>query len=399
MAGAQQRTLTLENAIEQALRDSPSVAASAATLEGAQAAEPSAGRLPDPELIAGVDNLPVDTDDRFSLTKDFMTMRKIGVMQSFPNGTKRRLQRERADREIAVARGELLRSRFETSEAVAEAWISRAVAEQSLARLETLQPDAQLQATAARAALASGRSSAAEALEGQALVASLNDRILSLESEVETQRAELARWLGTEADLPLASIPVDGEVAHSESLVETVAQHAPLAPIVAEIDASKTEVELARADKRPDWSAEITYAERGSEFSDMISLEFRVGLPFFSKHRQDPLIAEKLAAVRKQQAELDAEVRMHTAEVRAALAQWRLGHQRLEQYATELLPLARDRSRAALASYSAGRGDLRGTIDALTEEVDAQLAEVQLRGAIARAWVFLHLLHDTGNSQ
>jgi outer membrane protein TolC len=131
----------------------------------------------------------------------------------------------------------------------------------------------------------------------------------------------------------------------------------------------------------------------------MVSLEFRVALPLFPKYRQDPRIAEKLATVRAEQAERDSEVRMHTAEVRATVAQWRLGRERLAHFAQEILPLAHDRSRAALASYSAGRGDLRSAVGALTEEIDAQLAEVQLEGSVARAWVFLHLLHDSRSPQ
>jgi outer membrane protein TolC len=399
MAGAGEHTLTLEDAIEKALRQAPEVAASTAMLEGAQASAPSAGRLPDPELATGVDNLPINSAERFSFTSDFMTMRKIGLMQRFPNGEKRRLQSERAQREIGIAAGELRKSRYETSRAVAEAWIARAVAEQSLVQLQSLRPDTELQATAARAALSSGRITAAEALSTQSLAAGLDERILSFQQEAEMQRAELARWIGEDAELPLAPIPANRALEHSaNSLIAAVSEHAPLAPSIARLDAAKTDVELARAEKRPDWSAEIMYAERGPDFSDMVSLEFRVGLPLFSKHRQDPKIAAKLAAVRAQEAERDSEVRMHTAEVRAAVAQWRLGRERLDRYAKELLPLARDRSRAALASYSSGRGDLRTAIDALTEEINAQLEDVQLQGAVARAWVFLHLLHDSGST-
>src|SRR5207253_1026208 len=43
----------------------------------------AAGQLPDPVLKAGINNLPVNGADRFSVTNDFMTMRSIGVMQEF----------------------------------------------------------------------------------------------------------------------------------------------------------------------------------------------------------------------------------------------------------------------------------------------------------------------------
>ena len=397
---AQDGPLSLEDAVDKALQEAPQVTASAATLEAAGAVAPSAGRLPDPELVTGVDNLPINSAERYSLTRDFMTMRKIGVMQSFPNGEKRRLQGERAQREIAVAQGELLKTRFDTSRAVAEAWIARAVAEESLTRLRALKPDVALEAAAGRAALASGRGSAAEALAAQSLVAELDVRILALEQEGEMRRAELARWISTDAERPLAGIPTDRDPGHSpESLLATVSQHPPLAPVLAKIAEAQTDVALARAQKHSDWSAELSYAQRGPDFSNMVSLEFRIGLPLFAKNRQNPVIAEKLAVVRAREAERDAEVRMHTAEIRAEFAQWRQGRDRLKNYATELLSLARDRSRAAIASYGAGRGDLRLTIDALTQEINTQLEYVQLEGAVANAWAALYFLHDSGTSK
>jgi outer membrane protein TolC len=400
VAVADERTLSLEDAVDQALQETPQVAASAATLEAMQAVAPSAGRLPDPQLVTGVDNLPVTTADRYSFTRDFMTMRKIGVMQSFPNGEKRRLQGERAQQEIAVAQGEVRKTRFDTARAVAEAWIARAVAEESLVRLRSLKPDAQLEAASGRAALTSGRVSAAEALAAQSLVPELDERILALEQETEMRRAELSRWISKNAERPLAALPTDRDLGNSpESLLAAVPQHPPLAPMLAKIAAAQTDVELARAQTRPDWSAEFDYEQRGPDFSNMVSLEFHIALPLFPRDRQNPVIAEKLALVRAKEAERDAEVRMHTAEIRSELAQWRQGRERLKNYTTELLPLARDRSRAAIASYGAGRSDLRVAIDALTQEINTQLEYVQLEGSVASAWAALHFLHDSGISQ
>lgn len=392
--------LSLDEAIESALTDAPQIAAAAALAESARSAAPSGGRLPDPELIVGVDNLPIEGEDAFSFSRDFMTMTRIGVMQSVPNRSKRRLQAELAQRDVAVADGELRKTRFDIAQAVADAWIARAVAEESLVRLRELKPESELQATAGRAALASGRASAVEALASQALIARLEQRILEFEQNAELKRAELARWLGASADRPLAAMPTQRELgAATESFLVAVAEHAPLAPLVARLAATQTEIELARAEKRPDWRTELTYANRGSEFSDMISLEFRVGLPFFARQRQDPVIAKRLALLRAGEAELDADVRMHAAEIRMAVAEWRRGRERLRHYVSELIPLARDRSRATVASYGAGRGDLGSAIGALTDEIDLHLEHIEVQGSVARAWVFLHLLHDSGASQ
>ena len=62
-----------------------------------------AGELPDPKLKLGVENVPTNGADSWSLTRDFMTMTKIGVMQEFPREEKRKLRSQRA-RERRAAR-------------------------------------------------------------------------------------------------------------------------------------------------------------------------------------------------------------------------------------------------------------------------------------------------------
>jgi outer membrane protein TolC len=155
-------------------------------------------------------------------------------------------------------------------------------------------------------------------------------------------------------------------------------------------------VDLAKAEKRPDWSAELSFEKRGPDYSDMVSLEFRVGLPLFPKNRQSPVIAAKLANVRVEEARQEAEIRMHRAEIESMVATWRLGRRRLEHFESALLPLARDRSRAVLSAYGAGRGEIRAVLEAHRDELDLQREYVALEAEVVRAWAFLHLLHSTG---
>jgi outer membrane protein TolC len=396
-AQAGEAPLTLDAAIEHALRDAPQVLSAQASLESAQDLRTSAGRLPDPELIVGIDNLPVTGSDQYSLTRDFMTMSKVGVMQEIPAGAKRRLRADLASREADVAEAQLRATRFEIASATAEAWVGAATSEENLARLRALRRDLDTQSSAARAALASGRSTAADALSSESVLAQIDNQLLELEQRRAMSRAELTRWVGNEASNTLAELPWRRELdVTPATLAENVAFHAPLAPIAARVEAARTAVDLARAEKRSDWSTELTYAKRGPDYSDMVSLEFRVGLPLFAKNRQNPAIAAKLANVRAAEAEEESALRMHRAEIEGMAASWRLGRRRLEHFDATLLPLAKDRTRAAISSYGAGRGDLRAVLEALRDEVELQRQYVDLEGEVTRAWVFLHLLHSGG---
>ena len=92
--------LSLVDAQRIASGDAPQIDAQAAALRAAQQASLGAGELADPKLILGIDNIPTDGADKYNLTRDFMTMRKIGLMQEFAREEKRKLRSDRAGAEV-----------------------------------------------------------------------------------------------------------------------------------------------------------------------------------------------------------------------------------------------------------------------------------------------------------
>src|SRR5688572_30827631 len=85
------QSLSLEQALGIAESRSAQLAAQRAAAEAAAALVPAAGENPDPKLVVGLENIPVEGGDRWSLSADFMTMRRVGVMQDFVRGEKRAL--------------------------------------------------------------------------------------------------------------------------------------------------------------------------------------------------------------------------------------------------------------------------------------------------------------------
>ena len=398
-AHAADGALTLEEAVALAVRTAPQVAAKQAVIEGAQAMTANAGRLPDPELVAGVDNLPTNGPDAYSFGNDFMTMRKVGVMQSFPSGRKRDAQRQRAQASVSVADSEGAQARLEVAQGAAEAWVSVHAAEASLKSLQELKPDLDLQAEASRAAVAGDRATVSDAVSLQAAVADLDDRLLQVRRDVEVGRAELRRWIGEAADRTLAPAPAFGRLpAGREEILATLHHHAELKAYDARISAAQSDVVLASADRHPDWSAELDYARRGAAFSDMVTLEFRVGLPLWPHDRQDPVIRERMAAVRKLEADRDAALKMHASEVTQMLENWEAARARLELYERVRLPLAHQRSQLALASFQAGRMDLRSTLASFADEIELRRTHAELLANLGHSWAFLSYLTSAGEA-
>jgi len=388
---ADTRPLSLEEAVRLAEADSPAIEARKAAVTSAEDAVAPAGALPDPQLVAGIDNLPVTTGDAYSLNRDFMTMRKVGVMQTFPQGEKRRSRTERAQAMAARERALLTNERLSVRESVARAWIARATAERRLEFVRTLQPRADAQLAAATAALSAGRSSAADAIAAKSAQAVLADRLNQLEREVDDARADFTRWLPGVAERPLGDAPDWLNLGiDPDALITHIANHRELLTYDASEQAAQADIALARADKHPDWSVELDYAQRGPRYSNMISLEFRVDLPIFGTHRQDPLIASKVAAAEQIAAERDDALRMHTAELRKALTAWRNAGQRVQRYEHDLIPLADDRADAALAAYRGGRGDLQASLTALDDAIEQRVTYTELQNTLGQAWATLH---------
>src|SRR5438034_4887281 len=156
--------LPLTEALKIGEKISPRLAAQDAALAAATELVPRASELPDPKLRIGVDNLPVNGADRFRYDADFMTMRKIGLMQDFPNAEKRRLRGERAALERDLEAANLAAQRAGLRREIAIAWVELYFAQQARAPLVELVGELQLQLDTVSAAIAAGRQSTADAL-------------------------------------------------------------------------------------------------------------------------------------------------------------------------------------------------------------------------------------------
>src|SRR3954471_11847884 len=96
---AHAQPLSLQEAQRRAVERSRQVVAQGAAVTASREMAVAAAQLPDPVLKLGIDNLPVNGPDQFSTTRDFMTMRRIGLMQEMTRSEKRDLRAQRYARE------------------------------------------------------------------------------------------------------------------------------------------------------------------------------------------------------------------------------------------------------------------------------------------------------------
>ncbi|MCB1744630.1 MAG: TolC family protein [Gammaproteobacteria bacterium] len=383
--------LTLERAVSLAEQTAPMLSAARSASLAAERRIGPAGELPDPELIAGIDNLPASGPDAGSFSADFMTMRKVGVMQRFVRREKRSLRQQFAAAEAERESATLTSAQLSLRTAVAQAWIETSLAERRLLLLESLRSRFDLAVTAAEARLVSGDGSGAEVLSAKEARVMLEDRLSEAARDSRIARAELARWLPKDADRALGVPPDwrDLEASGAGAWLSRVDHHRDLLDYAARVHAAEVDLRLAKAEKRPDWSLELAYADRGPAFSNMLSLMVRVDLPVFSARRQDPLIAAKEAERDRIEAEREDMRRSHRADLQRVVETWNTAKEQSDRFDRQLRPLARDRSDVALAAYGGGRGNLDGAIAALSAETEREIEYVDRLRVMALAWAEL----------
>ncbi|MGZ9076472.1 MAG: TolC family protein, partial [Burkholderiaceae bacterium] len=156
----------------------------------------AAAQLPDPMLTAGINNLPINGPDRFSLTSDFMTMRSVGVVQEFTREDKRTARAARFEREAEVAQANRTQALANLQRDTALAWLDRYYQDRVRNVLVAQRDEARLQGEAADVAYRGARGSQADVFAARTAVAQIEDRIAQADRQIASATTRLARWIG-----------------------------------------------------------------------------------------------------------------------------------------------------------------------------------------------------------
>lgn len=386
--------LTLAEAQRRAVERSRQIPAQDSAAFASRELAIAAGQLPDPVLKLGIDNLPVDGADRFSLTNDFMTMRRVGVMQEITRSEKRRLRAQRFEREAEKSLADKAATVATIQREAALAWLDRYYAEALAAVLVQQAKEARLEIIATEGAYRAGRGSQADVIAAHSAAVGLEDQASEFDRRIRTAKTALARWVGSEAaDAQLAGKPaIDAIRLDTGSLDTELAHHPDIDVLRKQEEIAIAEARIARADRKADWSLEVVYSQRGPSYSNMVSVGISIPLQWDQKNRQDRELASRLATAEQIKAEREEVLRAHIAEVHAMVVEWENGRERLARYEREIIPLAKERTRATLAAYQGGKTGVTELLMGRRNEIEVRLQAVRLEMEAARLWAQLNFL-------
>ena len=370
--------LTLQAALDRATERSEAARAARAGAMSASEAAQAATQLPDPTLRVGIENLPVTGSDRFSTTRDSMTMKRIGLSQEWLSRDKRDARKTAAD---AVVGKEAVQARIAVADARLQtvlAYLDAFYVGQALQLTTLMEHHAHEEYEATRARLASANAGGEEVLKLAAARGMSEDEAAELRQQQATARVALERWIG----MPVEDLdPVGALPTPSES--EYVAGDPMVVSLQREIDVARGAAAVAAANRRPNWTWEVSYGQR-TGYSDMVTVGVSIPLPVAPAARQDRETGSKLALASKAEADLAEATRSATADYLALVSDVQRLQERIGRYRSSVLVPAQQRTAAATAAYRSNQTSLTVLFEARHAEVDVQRKLLALQRDLAK---------------
>ena len=398
----------LDSLVASALVTNPDLAAARSRVTAARARIAPAGSRPDPMLMAGLINVPVNN---FSLTDDDMTMKMIGVTQTVPYPGKLRLARRIAELEANELAVEIDTVRLSVVRDVKVAYYEIAyidAALQAAHRIDSLSANV---VKAAELRYAAGRGAQQDVLRATLDATRLNETANGLIQ----QRVALAEKIGAlgggkAPSLPSAKIParvvsaaVDSDPSvirfSSFSLGAAVAA-GPLPPLVelqtlaviaspqvrrqvARNAVVAAQLELARRQHLPDFDFSLQYGQRSGTMTDksgmrvgrpdMVSFVVSIPVPIQRGTRQEALVTAAQADMTTGDAERRASESLVRSEVGRLYSDATRARTQLALYVKALIPQARASLASSVNAYQSGTGDLTAALEARRTLLDMEV--------------------------
>ncbi|MCB1827457.1 MAG: TolC family protein [Coxiellaceae bacterium] len=357
------------------------------------------GQLDDPKLILGTMNVPVNS---FTFNQEPMTQVQVGVMQKFPRGrTLRYLYLQQSDLSTVIAQ-EYQLMRLEVLRKVRLSWLMLAYAlEQKRIILREKSIFRHL-VKVSESMLANNKAQQKDVIRAQLELATLDNRLYSVDQQMDVAKADLARWIGEHnagnADL---SLPLRlGSVLPLMTLQQSILRHPILSIEQAKIASAKAGIKLAEQQYKPGVDVSVVYGFRqgknmdNSNRPDFISAMLVVDLPVFWKNRQNRGLQASLAQLEASEQDRVIHYRDLKEKLSRTYAMWRQQRKSDWLYRKHLIPMAKQYANATMAVYRNAQTDFPTLARAYVRELDVELEGI--RAVMERETSRIELLYLEG---
>jgi outer membrane protein TolC len=368
-------SLSVNEAVAAALEGNPEIRATVRRLSLSQMKTSTARSLDDPMLMVRDWQTPLRQPWDLNQAQ-LMLM----LQQTFPNRQKREMRAKLAADDTSMAAIDLETLRQEVS---AEARKLCADLMRNADEMQLYDRERSLLNEAVAVALTqytTGKVPQADVLRAQMALTRLNERLIELEEERDTVRAQLNALMGRRPDeaIEIAGRYRDPVVLPAiEDLEQAAVENRPeLSALRTEIVKSKDETKLTQLAMKPDFTVGLGYMlmPAGSTARNAYMAEVTMNLPWLNRERHESETKQADAATDVSQAELDARASTVFLEIRQAQIGVLASEKRVKLYRDTLLPQAEASFKASTAAYQNNRVEFISLIDAQNLLLDIQTA-------------------------
>ncbi len=352
-------------------------------------------QLPDPRIKLSATNFPVDT---FRFGQEPMTQAQVSLQQAFPRGKTLHYRGERRDAEAEAQRA--LQKLQETQIAfdTKTTWLELYYWRGAQGKVSESRQAVHELSDIARSIFSTGRRSAQDVLRADLELTVLDDRLVEIERQIDINRANLARLIGPDESLrPLATdLPSHSKLRDRASLREQLVRHPSIDAIDSEIDARKSDIDIARQQYKPGFTLNGGYGVRGGSRPDFATVGVTFDVPIFTGKKQD----RNVSAARRDRSSVEMKRKARLLELDRQLAGAYADQARLEQritlYEKSVLLRASETTQATLTAYQNDLSDFAELVRARLAELDTELTLLRLR--VDRAQVMAKLDYLAGEN-
>lgn len=365
--------LTLQTALDMALRANAELSAARYELQAVEASVLQAGVLPNPALGVGVEDTRKETRET-----------TVQLSQPIELGGKRAARVEAAERGRDAALAELNVKHADIRAAVITAFFNVLAAQERLSLAENSAELAKSATSVASRRVAAGKVSPVEETKARVAEASVRFELTQAKSELATARKRLAALWGSptprfdRVEGRLDALPA---LPERTALSQRLAASPTLARARLEVDRRQALAQVERSRRIPDITLNMGVKRSEELGRNQAIVGVSIPLPFFDRNQGN--ILEALRRTDKARDELAATETRLNSELAQAFEQLDVARQESSALQQEVLPGAQSAYDAATKGFEAGKFNF-------LEVLDAQRTLLQAKSQYLRALAEAH---------
>ncbi|CUH95018.1 putative secreted protein [Propionispora sp. 2/2-37] len=375
LAAESQEILTLQQMVDTAVKNNPSVIESQKRWEEKQARIPLATAWPNPQLGIMKDDIPKNSLNPF----DAM-MTEYTLTQEIMNPAKLKAMGRMAGSDAEMAEANYRDKQMEVYTAAKTAYYDLLYADKAL---EIGKENQQLMGQLVQIAqvnYSTGMVPLQDTLRAQTEFSKMTTDLLNMASMVAVAKAKVNSVLGRSTDTPFtvreefSAPPPNFDLA----VMQKEAQSGKPAVVSMErqVDMAKNGMELAKKQGLPDYQFSIGYKDRKQTMMDTQpdtwKMEFMVMLPLWQgKNKAEA--KSTAASLDAAQASLNNMKNMTDLDLQMALTEAQSAWRQIDLYKNTVIPQAEQTYQAGVVSYTNGKVDFMAVLDSLNALRNAKL--------------------------